>query len=128
MVQMSAFWSLMLGRSVKTRFLPSGDHCGLALRRPVAWLSVSQRIFDVQSGSEVQVAGTVARSTNVPPGTPRLESNTRRSFVGPRRAVDRSLMAALISQGVNCRTFLPLGDIRKSADCPSATRTRWNVR
>src|SRR3954466_15756925 len=109
MVQMSAFWSLTLGRSVKTRFLPSGDHCGLPLRRPVAWLSVSQRIFDVQSGTDVQVAGTVARSTKVALGTVRVVSNTSRSLVRPLRAVDKSYTLISTSHGVSCRTCLPEG-------------------
>src|SRR4051794_24198963 len=100
---MSALWSVVVGRAVETRVLPSGDHCGLALRRPVAWLSVSQRIFDVQSGTDVQVAGTVARSTKVASGTVRVVSNTSRSLVRPLRAVDRSYTLTSTSHGVSCR-------------------------
>src|SRR5664279_5195306 len=110
MVQISTFGSAPLARSVKTRLVPRGDHCGLPLRRPVAALSVSQRIFDVQSLRDRQVAGTVPRSRNGLVGSPRPpDSKTSRSFVGPRRAVDKSLTSTRRLYGVSWRRWDPSG-------------------
>src|SRR6476619_2760397 len=101
---MSALGSSMLDRLVNTRLDPSGDHCGLALRRPVAPLSVSQWIFAVHASSDRHVAGTVAMSANVASGSPRpYDSKTIRFFVGPRLAVERSKTSARRSHGVSWR-------------------------
>ncbi len=107
---------------------PSGDHCGLALRRPVAALSVSQTIFEVQSASEPQVVGTVAMSTKVSSEAPRpKDSKTSRSFVAPRRAVDRSLISALSAYGVSWCGCRPSGSARNRAALSRALLLRRKV-